>query len=325
MASIKVPDELKQDVPQSSWGKIIIATPVVMTVVATMLAGLANSEMTKAQYERSLGAQMQSKAGDQWGFFQAKRLRSSLQVSTLEIIGATVSSASFDATRLQQVVEQLPTDEASEAQRKPLLALLNSPEGKTALHCLATSSVPALSTSFKPSENVHAVQQMLEKDEETPETNARVSKLSDTDLAADLAAARAQVRSFDELTKPVNQALAKLATALQALRADGLDGGQALAFSTAKLRYEAQRYETEARLNQQVAGMLELQVRKANISSERHHRRSQRFFLGMLGAQFGAIASTFAIATQKRNLLWGLAAAAGVLSLSMAGYVYLFV
>lgn len=325
MAAIKVPDELKQDLPQSSWGKVIIATPVVMTVVATMLAGLANSEMTKAQYERSLGAQMQSKAGDQWGFFQAKRLRSSLQVSTLEIIGATVNSPNFDANRLLQTVEQLPNDEAGETQKKPLLALLNSPEGKSVLHCLSTGSLPSFTVSFKPSETIATVQHALELNEESPETNALVSKLSDKDLNADLAAARAQVKAFDELTKPINQALAKLSTALQNLRADGLDGGQALALSTAKLRYEALRYETEARLNQQVAGMLELQVRKANLSSERHHRRSQKFFFGMLGAQFGAIASTFAIATQKRNLLWGLAAAAGFLSLSMAGYVYLFV
>jgi len=325
MADIKVPDSLKQDIPQSSWGKIVIATPIVMTVIATMLAGLANSEMTKAQYDRSLGAQMQSKAGDQWGFFQAKRLRSSLQVSTLDIIGATLNSPAFDSARLLQAVDQLPADETSEAQKKLLLELLNSPEAKSALHCLDTGNVPSHSSAFKPSEPVAAVQRALEQDEESAEARALIAQLTDETLSTDLAAARKQVRSFDELTKPVNQSLSKLGTQLQRLRADGLDKGQGLAFSTAKLRYEAQRYETEARLNQQVAGILELQVRKANLSSERHHRRSQRFFFGMLGAQFGAIASTFAIASQKRSLLWSLAAVAGLLSLTLAGYVYLFV
>jgi len=325
MADIKVPDTLKQDIPQSSWGRIVIATPIVMTVIATMLAGLANSEMTKAQYERSLGAQLQSKAGDQWGFFQAKRLRSSLQVSTLDIIGATLSSTAFDSARLLQAVEQMPADETGDTQKRQLLELLGSPEAKGALHCLDTGSLPTFSTAFKPSEPVAAVQHALEQDEESTEAKALVAKLGDQTLASDLAAARKQVHAFDELTKPVNQILARLGAPLQRLRADGLDAGQSLAFSTAKLRYEAQRYETEARLNQQVAGLLELQVRKANLSSERHHRRSQRFFYGMLGAQFGAIASTFAIASQKRSLLWALAAAAGVLSLSMAGYVYLFV
>ena len=42
----EIPDALKQGVPQTMWGKILVSTPVVMTVVATLLAGLASSEMT---------------------------------------------------------------------------------------------------------------------------------------------------------------------------------------------------------------------------------------------------------------------------------------
>ena len=53
----KIPDELKAEVPQTTWGKILSSTPVVMAVVATLLAGLASSEMTRAQYDRSLAAQ----------------------------------------------------------------------------------------------------------------------------------------------------------------------------------------------------------------------------------------------------------------------------
>ena len=69
---MKIPDGLKADLPPSLWGKLLGATPIVMTVVATILAGLASSEMTSAQYDRALAAQLQSKAGDQWGLFQAK-------------------------------------------------------------------------------------------------------------------------------------------------------------------------------------------------------------------------------------------------------------
>ena len=54
-----------------------------------MLAGLANSEITRAQYGRSLAAQQQSKAGDQWSYYQAKRLRSALQKNALDIVHAT--------------------------------------------------------------------------------------------------------------------------------------------------------------------------------------------------------------------------------------------
>ena len=59
-----IPDVLKADIPVNTWGKLFAATPVIMTVIATMLAGLASSEMTRAQYDRSLAAQQQSKAGD---------------------------------------------------------------------------------------------------------------------------------------------------------------------------------------------------------------------------------------------------------------------
>ena len=86
---VEIPDKLKADVPATTWGKMLSATPVVMAVLATMLAGLASSEMTRAQYDRSLAAQQQSKAGDQWSFFQAKRLRGAMQRSTLDLLQAT--------------------------------------------------------------------------------------------------------------------------------------------------------------------------------------------------------------------------------------------
>src|SRR5215471_7200337 len=96
----KIPEELKADVPQSTWGKILTATPVIMAVVATMLAGLASSEMTKAQYDRSLAAQQQSKAGDQWSFFQAKRLRGSMQRSTLDVLRSVAPAHALAADGL---------------------------------------------------------------------------------------------------------------------------------------------------------------------------------------------------------------------------------
>ncbi len=69
---ITLPESLKSDLSITFWGKILGATPVVMTVVATMLAGLASSEVTRAQYDRSFAAQLQSRAGDQWSFFRLR-------------------------------------------------------------------------------------------------------------------------------------------------------------------------------------------------------------------------------------------------------------
>src|SRR5476649_847266 len=99
-AKVQIPDELKKDLPPTKWGKILGATPVVMAVVATMLAGLASSEMTKAQYDRAFAAQLQSKAGDQWGYFQAKKLRSAVAHNTLDLLAATSEVPALAATDL---------------------------------------------------------------------------------------------------------------------------------------------------------------------------------------------------------------------------------
>jgi hypothetical protein len=96
-------------------------------------------------------------------------------------------------------------------------------------------------------------------------------------------------------------------------------------FTAARARYNAARYDSEARLNQSVAHLIELQVRKSNIVADRHHRRSQQFFFGMLGAQAAVIVSTFSLAAQKRSMLWTLAAAAGLAAVAFAVYVYFYV
>src|SRR5512139_2344047 len=97
---VEIPENLKSDVPQTQFGKILAATPVVMAVVATMLAGLASSEMTRAQYARALAAQQQSKAGDQWSFFQAKRLRGALQNNAVDLLRNTTEVRPLTAATL---------------------------------------------------------------------------------------------------------------------------------------------------------------------------------------------------------------------------------
>src|SRR6266478_5256740 len=76
-SATQTPPAPPSDQPKKFWDSILTSTPVVLTVVATLLAGLSSSEMTLAQYHRSLAGQNQSKASDQWGFFQAKRIRES--------------------------------------------------------------------------------------------------------------------------------------------------------------------------------------------------------------------------------------------------------
>jgi hypothetical protein len=84
---------------------IMTTTPVVLTVVATVLAGISSSEMTQAQYYRSLAAQNQAKVADQWSFFQAKRTRRMIGEKTLDLYPDVPSA--YHARELQTAAGRL--------------------------------------------------------------------------------------------------------------------------------------------------------------------------------------------------------------------------
>ncbi len=345
---VKIPDELKKDVPQTSWGKILNATPVVMAVVATMLAGLASSEMTRAQYDRALAAQQQSKAGDQWSFFQAKRLRGAYQQNTADLLAAITEIHDLDLTKLQTAAEQLPRQAredgtgagasggSAEAAKvsEEMLTLLRSAPGTQTVTFLVKGQLPARPAASADPE-IKKVLDAVEAGQSDAEVARLLSALGRPRLDEAARAAREQAQAFDAATRPINEAIDRLQSLLArraaclakpgATVADtpGAEGSLNRDFTAARLRYAAQRYEVEARLNQALANVYELEVRLSNLIAERHHARSQRFFLGMLGAQLAVIISTFAIAARQRNLLWSLAAAAGLLAIAFAVYVYL--
>ena len=275
----KVPEQLAAEVPQTKWGKTLLATPVIMTVIATLLAGLASSEMTKAQYDRALGAQLQSKAGDQWAYFQAKKLRGAMQQNSLALLAATAEIRTID---------------------NPAFTKIPSPNAASM------------------DEKVKAALEALENQKTETEITDLLKPVDDKSLAAALRSAKDNSLAFDNALAPANQEIEKL----EKLVAEG-DRDARRDTTATKMRFNAARYETEARLNQTIAGFYELQVRKANISAERHHKRSGKFFFGMLAAQAAVIVSTFAIAAQKRSFLWSIAAVAGLAAIVFAIYVYL--
>ena len=275
----EIPEELASEVPQTKWGKILLATPVVMTVIATLLAGLASSEMTRAQYDRALGAQLQSKAGDQWSYFQAKKLRGAMQRSSFELLTATADIRPIENAALGKV---------------------------------PAAVAPSLDSK------VEAALQAVERQKPETEIADLLKTVDDQSLATALQAAKDNALALDSATAPASQVLDQLEKSLPA-------GDQAAArdLTATRMRYNAARYDAEARLNQFIANLYELQVRKINVSAERHHKRSGKFFFGMLAAQAAVIVSTFAIAAQKRSFLWSLAAVAGLAAVVFAIYVYL--
>jgi hypothetical protein len=291
---IQIPDELKQDLPPNKWGKVLAATPIVMTVIATMLAGLASSEMTKAQYDRSAAAQLQSKAGDQWSYFQAKKLRSAVARNTLDQLAATVDIS-------------------------PLAPAVLANADAATVAAFTQAELPAV-TPAKFEDTVKAALDAVENSRPEPEITAALMKIKPASLDEALVAAKDAALAFDNATKPINQVSDKLDDSLMAGDKNIFRG-----FSAARLRYTAKRYDTEARLNQAVASVYELQVRRNNFTAERHHRRSGKFFYGMLAAQMAVIISTFSMAARKKSFLWSIAAAAGGAAVSFSLYVYLYV
>jgi hypothetical protein len=340
---VQIPDQLKTDMPQTTWGKILAATPVVMAVVATMLAGLASSEMTRAQYVRALAAQQQSKAGDQWSFFQAKRLRGALQRNTVDLM-TTMSqvrpstATSIKAGLMKQASTSAEPKAESEKARVEMLGIVDSAAGQQALGYLERAEVPKLSAGPSVEAKLKTALDGLEKLAADSEMAALLAPISDQELEHAVRGARDQAQAFDMLTQPVNRTLDQMNelfarwTASLPSPAPMVDspGANTLPplhrdFTAARLAYNAARYEVEARLNQGIANLYELQVRKSNITAQRHHMRSQRFFFGMLAAQLGVIVSTLAMAARKRSLLWSVAAAAGLIAIVFAVYVYLYV
>jgi Domain of unknown function (DUF4337) len=103
------PSKPEQSPPakKSGWEAVLTATPVVLTVVATILAGLSTSEMTLAQYHRSLAAQNQSKASDQWGFFQAKRLRGTAMENAFDLLPPKARPERTEVSDFEAVSRQL--------------------------------------------------------------------------------------------------------------------------------------------------------------------------------------------------------------------------
>ena len=294
----EIPHALKADVPETQWGKILLATPIVMSVVATLLAGLASSEMTRAQYDRSLAAQLQSKAADQWGYFQAKKLRAAMQEDTLVLLQASGPVHPLDPRSLERYGEV----------------------DSGALAALQKSELPAMHPAALPPALKAAVD-AVESGRPEPEIAQRLATVKNEAVADALKAAKANAEAFDAALEPINTAAERFDKTLMAGNASGL----ARDYTAARLRFATVRYEAEARLNQAIANLLELQIRKAVMSADRHRWRSERFFYGMLGAQVAVVVSTLSLAAQKRSVLWGLAAAAGLAAIAFAAYVYFYI
>lgn len=302
---IQIPAALKNELPTNLWGKVLHATPVVMTVLATMLAGLSSSEMTRAQYDRSVATQQQSKAGDQWGFYQAKRLRGSTQASTLDVLSILAETKPLEAAAVAAV----------------LGPVADEPNVRLALDHLTHGTLPPLPAGAPADPKIVAAIEFIDHSPSNTELAQELADVTDRAIADEVRATQGRSTALDNVVAPITQGIDRVASVLENHRDQPAVNRD---FVAARIRFAVHRYEREAKINQFIANLYELQVRKSNLSADRHIRRSQRFFYGMLAAQTGVIAATFAIAARQRSLLWSFAAAAGVGALTFAAYVFMF-
>jgi hypothetical protein len=409
--------------PQKTlWDRVLTTTPIVLTIVATALAGMSSGEMTRAQYYRALAAQYQSKVSDQWNFFQAKRIRGTSMEVTIGVLqslsgrGEVTASALESAAgrvaeelhrceqhadlllaavtadradrgdahqRMRRAVEELKQTTAALAkqaaqERQKMAETLADPRVRASLDYLSSKKLPAREGEDRDprkllAEMLEAINPALSeglgdiagrkterqmartlgkiREEEihdaidrTEEKAASADQLADEAGAAHailgerIAALRDLVRAFHRALQETNLALsvrppqgqgtaglwaaaADLGRRDNDLRTTADDIGNN--FQAARLDYNARRYEREARYNQVIAGLHELQVRKAGLASDRHLQRSRNFFYAMLAAQAGVTLGTFALAVRQRSILWAMATLAGLSGIAIGGYVYL--
>ena len=338
------------DKPRGIWGAVLTATPIALTALATAFAGLSNSEMTQAMYHRSLAAQHQSRAGDQWAFFQAKRIRGNGIESSVEVLQALGHPEPFDPPRavadlsrmhalLRQANGSAPgprpeTLAAHDKVEKAAARLVQLPTADFGLPAVETRPLPD-PTARQAYEEVVAA---IARRQPESETTALVTKLSPETIDEAIRLAEDDADRFDKACEPVNETVKQLKAAFKDVGAavrplrggsgptaeavglfDRLDAG----FRAAAMDYEARRYRAEAGLNRRAAEAYEVRVRRSGIESDRHRERSKLFFYSMLLAQVGATVSALALARAQRSLLWLLAAMTGVVALAFTGYVYL--
>ena len=353
----KSPDSTNDsNMPKSKWDKIVTSTPVVMTILATLLAGLSSSESNQAQYYRSLSAQNQSKAGDQWSFFQAKKLLAATHTDNVkgmrnlgDMTTLTPESFAVVAAHLHQHFSSGSNNvEKAHAIQEQIIPLLTEPDIKKAIEML-TTPLPPLGALKISDAKVRDAYEILKRNQGDDAPRSTFGGVDAGALQEALKVAGRNVQASDDELQPVKIGIARLERLLNQLanisRAASQSTTQhapgfsfaatdreipgevrqlAADFTVAELRFDAARQDREAKLNQQSAYLYEVAVRKTSWQSDRSLIRSRYFFYGMLGAQAAVLIATFSLAVRERSWMWSIAASIGVMAMAYAGYVYLY-
>jgi hypothetical protein len=336
---------------KSTAEKTLTTVPVVLTVLATILAGLSSSEMTQSMYFRSLAAQDQSKAGSQWAFFQAKRIRGTTMESNGDLIRTLTEPPQVDSVRLRAGVERVeaalrraggPQEVADAANR--LRQIVNRDSVKRSLGFITGSELPAIVESRTHDEQIRTLLKAIEDRQTEKQTEADVAQLPSGKIDEALQQAEANAAAFDDVCKPIADEMRPLERAVADLVAESRKWRTAVAgdadkrtaadeaveaakemmtgLKAANQDFTARRYRKEAAFNQESAELFELRARRTGAESDRHRSRSKNFFYAMLCAQAGVTLASFALARTRHSWFWAVAGTAGVIAVGFGAYVF---
>jgi hypothetical protein len=358
----EVPDssQVKATENKNVWEKTIVSTPVILTVVATILAGLSNSELNLAQYYRGLAAQMQSKVSDQWAYFQAKRIRADQNDNSAQVLQSIAQPTPFDVAslsgQLDRLAQEMNTAEfaggsaAGDQHLKRVKTLADQirrattqPDQAELLARFAEGRVQHVPEQAIEDPRINDVINAIDAHASDADVQADAGKISQANLNKAIETANANIAAYDGATAGADKSLGDIERIFADLSREiaafegSVGSGSSLAavrdsaaqisggFTVARMKYNVARYNADAHYNQSLAQLYEVQVRIDSFDSDRHRQRSKEFFFGMLAAQAGVTVATFALAVRRKSVLWSLAASAGLLAITFAAYVYVFV
>jgi hypothetical protein len=348
----------EKEKPKGFWSRVLVAIPVVLALVATAFAGMSSSEMTKSMYFRSLAGQHQSKAGDQWAFFQAKRIRGT-NLETTEILLQTIgNSLSYEPLEdlpakldyLASIIEEIAKgqkDKKADFEKAlqktngvvvKLKKMLSDEKTKQNLTYLATGTLPKIEDKkLKNAEVQKAIDDVIKEvgDRKTESDTAEsVRKLNAADIDEAIRVAEQNADSFSKSCDPVTDTIKEFRNIFRELESalklalNGPPDKQTVAdFSSLKssfmasvLNFDARRYREESNYNRKAAELYEVRVRRSGVESDIHRERSFMFFYCMLIAQAGVVIGSLAAGRSLRGLLL-FSLFFGVASIGFGGYV----
>jgi hypothetical protein len=330
--------------------RALAAVPVVLTALATILAGLSSSEMTQSMYYRSLAAQDQAKAGSQWAFFQAKRIRGTTMESGGDLIRAISDPPALDAVGMRAGLERIESAIRGVNGSQPVVdaanrlrQLLTRDSVRQSLKYVAGPDLPPAPETQTGDAHLQSLLTAVEERKTEAETAADVAQISTGRIEEELTAAERNADTFDKACKPiigdlraVEKGVTELANEIRSIRrssnsdnrsavdeAAGTAKELLVSVRAAKQDFTARRYAKEAAYNQKSAELFEILVRRTGTESDRHRTRSRNFFYAMLCAQAGVTIAAFALARSRKSWFWAVAGVAGALAVSFGAYVYL--